>query len=82
MSLKQELEDFKNQFVSNVPEDNLKLMQSATEQLKLSGIIDGSCKKGDKAPDFSLPNVQGRTILSSDLLAKGPLVINFYRGGW
>ena len=82
MSLKQELEDFKNQFVSNVPEDNLKLMQSATEHLKHSGIIDGSCKRGDKAPDFSLPNAQGRTIASSDLLAKGPLVINFYRGGW
>src|SRR6185312_9179308 len=39
-------------------------------------------KQGDKAPDFALPNVTGETIRLSQLLAKGPVVLIFYRGGW
>lgn len=39
-------------------------------------------KIGDKAPDFSLPNAQGQERNLYDLLAEGPVVISFYRGGW
>ena len=34
------------------------------------------------APDFSLPNVRGEEVRLSQLLAKGPVVLTFYRGGW
>ncbi len=37
---------------------------------------------GDKAPDFSLPNVYGKQIQLYSLLKKGPVIINFYRGAW
>jgi peroxiredoxin len=35
-----------------------------------------------QAPDFELPDPQGKVISSLDLLAKGPLVVTFYRGSW
>ena len=37
---------------------------------------------GAKIPDFHLPDHNGETISSSDLLAKGHLVLCFIRGRW
>jgi peroxiredoxin len=39
-------------------------------------------KVGDKAPDFALPNGDGRLVKLSDYLARGPVVLVFYRGFW
>jgi peroxiredoxin len=35
-----------------------------------------------KAPDFSLPDARGGTVALSSLLARGPVVLTFYRGSW
>ena len=37
---------------------------------------------GDTAPDFELPDAQGRTVRLSQMLASGPVVLAFYRGSW
>ncbi len=37
---------------------------------------------GDPMPDFVLPNAEGELVFSDDLLARGPLVLCFFRGGW
>ena len=37
---------------------------------------------GKKAPAFSLPNPQGKSVSLSTLLATGPVVVTFYRGSW
>ncbi len=39
-------------------------------------------KVGDKAPDFSLPNGDGKEVKLSDLTARSPVVLVFYRGYW
>ena len=39
-------------------------------------------KIGQKAPDFELPNAEGKSIVLKSLLEKGPVVITFYRGNW
>ena len=39
-------------------------------------------KIGDKAPDFALPNGDGKTVSLSDYTARGPVVVIFYRGFW
>ena len=33
-------------------------------------------------PGFLLPSAEGRLVDSGELLAKGPLVVTFFRGGW
>ena len=35
-------------------------------------------KVGDKAPDFTLPDTEGRPVSLSSLLAKGPVILAFY----
>ena len=37
---------------------------------------------GFMAPDFDLENVQGGRFVLSKEVVKGPLVLNFYGGGW
>ena len=39
-------------------------------------------KPGDAIPPFLLPNAESRLVASDDLLARGSLVINFFRGNW
>lgn len=39
-------------------------------------------KIGQKAPNFELPNPEGKSISLDFLLDKGPLIIAFYRGNW
>ena len=39
-------------------------------------------KAGDKAPDFTLENMDGRKISLSDFRGKKNVVLVFYRGRW
>ncbi|MDN3620141.1 peroxiredoxin-like family protein [Polaribacter undariae] len=39
-------------------------------------------KVGEKAPNFSLPNAEGKLTSLDSLLEEGLLVITFYRGDW
>ena len=82
MSLKENIDKLKEQSSRNIPEETLNLMLTDTESLKQSGIVEKSLKAGDKAPSFLLPNVNGEIVSLEELLARGPVVLNFYRGGW
>jgi peroxiredoxin len=39
-------------------------------------------KPGEAIPAFILPDAEGRLVASDELLAKGALVVNFFRGNW
>ena len=52
------------------------------ERLDAGQVAAEACKPGDAMPAFLLPNAEGRLIHSRDLLAQGPLVVTFFRGGW
>lgn len=39
-------------------------------------------KLGDKAPDFALPNGDGKLVSLSELLTRTPVIVIFYRGFW
>ena len=41
-----------------------------------------ACKPGDPMPDFLLPSAEGHLVDARELLADGPLVVTFFRGGW
>ena len=82
MSLQVELEELYNGFAKKVPPDVLNTMLDATRRLVDSGIAENSLKVGAKAPDFNLPNPSGESVSLNALLEKGPVVLNFYRGGW
>jgi peroxiredoxin len=60
----------------------LEIMHRATAELIQSGQAQRAKKAGDTAPEFTLKDPDGNDVVSRDLLAKGPLVVSFYRGVW
>lgn len=41
-----------------------------------------SLKLGAKAPDFALPNGDGKLVILSEYTQRSPVVLVFYRGFW
>lgn len=39
-------------------------------------------KLGGKAPDFALPNGDGKLVILSEYTQRSPVVLIFYRGFW
>ena len=56
--------------------------QDLVDRLARAGVADRVLKSGATLPDFVLPNAEGRLVTSEELLARGPLVLTFYRGEW
>ncbi len=82
-SLQDKLDDITARTRHLVQADRLAVSERATEELFATGIEDRMLKVGELAPSFTLPDAAtGRLINSADLLALGPLVINFFRGRW
>ena len=82
MSLSEDINKLNNDFAAQAPAEVVTAIRQAIEGLKHAGIADNSCKQGDTAPDFELPNVRGENVSLSSLLANGPVVLSFYRGVW
>jgi len=82
MKLQEKLDRHKKNFVKSAPADALAVMQSALKDLRASGILERTVKKGDTAPAFTLMNYDGHAVALQGLLNDGPVVLGFYRGRW
>jgi len=65
-----------------VPPATQAIHEKVVSDLKASGMLAGVLKVGSKIPEFSLQDHNKRLVSSSDLLAKGRLVLCFTRGRW
>ncbi len=54
----------------------------AAEHLARSGMPHRVKRAGGAAPDFALAAADGRSIVLSDLLRRGPVVMSVFRGEW
>lgn len=87
MSLQDKLDAFKADFKAgkppyNAPSEIHPIMERATAELIASGQAARAIKAGDRAPQFTLIDHEGSEISSTDLLARGPMIVSFYRGVW
>jgi peroxiredoxin len=87
MSLQDRLDAFKADFKAGkapyfAPPEIHPVMERGTADLIASGQAERALKAGDKAPAFTLNDPDRQPVSSTELLAKGPLVISFYRGVW
>lgn len=83
MSLQDKLDAFKADFEGKkAPKQAVEIMHRATAELIASGQADHALKVGAVAPSFTLAEADDGPLSSTDLLARGPLVLSFYRGVW
>ena len=65
-----------------VQAERLAIGERAVEELFATGIEERILPVGAVAPEFELRDSSNRLVRSRDLLAVGPLVVNFFRGRW
>jgi peroxiredoxin len=83
LPLQGKLDAFKFEFDTHLaPPAAVEALHRSTDELIASGAADRALKVGDVAPEFTLPDPDGNPVSSKALLARGALVVTFYRGVW
>jgi len=80
-TLQQQADQLQAASAGRLPADVLETFARDREALIDRGARD-TVKPGDVLGDFSLPSATGREVSLSELIADGPAVLVFYRGGW
>lgn len=57
-------------------------MQKRTAIVAETGVVETALKLGATAPDFELPDADGKPVKLAALRAKGPVILTWYRGVW
>jgi peroxiredoxin len=81
-SLSQQLDEFLAGWKQRVPPERQAIMARHIAHLKDTGFGESAKQVGDRAPAIVLPDALGKTFDVAPLLAKGPVIVTFYRGGW
>jgi peroxiredoxin len=81
-TLSEELEEYRASWKARVPAERQVTMERHIEHLAESGIGRSAKQVGDAAPPIVLTDQHGAMFDVATLLAKGPVVVTFYRGGW
>jgi len=76
------LTDALSELRDRIGEPYRSLNDEIIRRLADANAADNALKPGDKCPAFALTNAEGAFVRSEDLLARGPLVLSFYRGAW
>jgi len=82
MSMQTELDGVYSHFQANAPEFVKTTVVQAKTDFTRSFDPKTTIQVGSKLPPFELPDAKLGTVSSADLLAKGPILLTFYRGGW
>ncbi|KIJ43713.1 hypothetical protein M422DRAFT_169449, partial [Sphaerobolus stellatus SS14] len=64
------------------PADVSAALNSIQAEHSASFDFSKAVKAGDKLPDFKLRDTFGKDVTRNELLAKGNIILSFYRGGW
>jgi peroxiredoxin len=65
-----------------VQAERMAINERAVRDLFETGIEEKILPVGAAAPEFTLNDASGQPVRLADLLALGPLVLNFFRGRW
>lgn len=82
MTLSERLQTIREGAKQRIPEASRLIMERAIDDLRTSGALDRVVKVGQRAPDFALTSAAGASVKLSALLARGPVVLSFFRGRW
>lgn len=82
MILRQHLKAITERAQRMTDPQHLAVIRRAVADLKSRGIELGVAKAGERVSEFVLPDARGRPVSLMERMARGAIVLNFYRGGW
>ena len=81
-SLASQLDAKRQEAEKNLPPAVVEKLAKSNAELEATGIAAKALAVGAKAPEFNLPDATGKMKSLKAMLADGPVVATFYRGGW
>lgn len=76
------LNNRKEEFASKADDYTKKIYSEGIEAVINSNIDKTAKQVGDMAPEFALNNALNKSVSLKEYLAKGSVVLTWYRGGW
>ncbi len=81
-SLAAKLLAMKKGFEGRAPADVIAKFNGAIKSVADTGVASKALAVGAEAPEFALTDILGKSRSLKGMLADGPVVVTFYRGGW
>lgn len=69
-------------FSKNASPETIATFEEGVREVSTSQVMTTAIKAGQKAPDFTLPDINNTEVRLADLLKHGPVILTWYRGGW
>jgi peroxiredoxin len=82
MSLNKELSTVYEQFLETAPKEVSSVINDAVNNFKSVYDPARAIQPGSTFPQFQLTDATGNKVSLNDLLAKGAILVSFYRGEW
>jgi peroxiredoxin len=81
-TLKVKLDDVSAKYAAKITPEQSAAQKRGIEEVRASLATTKKLGVGDLAPSFELPDANGKPASLKSMLAQGPVVVTFYRGGW
>lgn len=81
-TLARQLDVFNEGLLERVDPATAQAIQRMADRLVAAGVGKEAPRPGNSAPDFTLPDAIGHDVSLGAALARGPVVLTFFRGGW
>jgi peroxiredoxin len=82
VTLSRQLDEFLADWKQRLTPERQAAMERHIAHLTETAVGKNAMQIGDRAPDIVLPDATGQSFNVASLLAKGPVIVTFYRGGW
>lgn len=82
MSLQNQLDVIRDEELAKTPPAVREILAEAQRYLRDTGVGGDVVEVGALAPDFTLPDVDDEPVNLSKVLGNGPVILDFFRGGW
>jgi peroxiredoxin len=81
-TIRQQSAEFAAASATQLPPEVADVFAAEQRGWREQGVPDGSVAAGDVLENFTLPDATDAPVTLSEIVAEGPAVVVFYRGGW
>ncbi len=82
LTIKEQSDQLKTAAAGHLPTEVAEIFAADQARFRGDGKPSSAVAPGDVLEEFTLPDANGADVSLSELVADGPLVLVFYRGGW
>ena len=82
MTLQEQVKQMRDATSERMPKAIIEVFINSISEIKTNKLKESALQVGDKIEDYSLTDIEGKSINLSTFIQSDYLILNFYRGGW